>query len=113
MCQEDGGVMRVLFTGYEHGNGNARVLDCWSGKIVDGKGGHMGGGADWTIIMGQVVSGVMMVGDCRISDQKNEKYDQSQRKFLMSYFACHRVNFIQQPGFVNSLFGSRTNCLSI
>jgi hypothetical protein len=63
----------------------------------------MGWGADGTIIMGQVVKWMMVEGDCRVGNKKNEKYGKGQRKSLMYGFTCHMVNYKCLINFVNSL----------
>jgi hypothetical protein len=63
----------------------------------------MGGGADGTVIAGQVVQGMVMVGDCRIGNEKNQKHGNCQRKSFVYDFASHTVYFKQQINFVNSL----------
>jgi hypothetical protein len=55
----------------------------------------MGGGTDWTVTVGQVVQGMMMVGDCSIGNEKKQKYRKSKCKckFTANDFACHGFNY--------------------
>jgi hypothetical protein len=56
----------------------------------------MSGCADGTVIVGQLVQGMMMICDCHIGNEKNQQYGKRKRKPFVYHFACHADNFKQQ-----------------
>jgi hypothetical protein len=70
--QEEGINERMTFMWNEVENRDDFILNGRNRKIMFGKGGYMGYGADGAIILGQVIPVVVMVRDCCVCDNKQQ-----------------------------------------